>query len=371
MNKLIASVLEAVGRVPTIQLNRIHPICQKQKLFLKLESCNPSGSIKEKNAIYLIEYGEQHGFINSDTTIIEATSGNFGIGLAMVCAYKNYKLILVVDAKTPSDAKKMMQAYGAHLIDVPLSEADAAGSMQKARMQKAEELNQSIKNSWYPCQHTHPANPNAHTLYTAQEIINDFGKAPDTIILGVSTSGQLTGIGKYFRKHHPETKIIGVDVAGSVIFGTPAHPHKMSGVGLSFVPPQFSYEYLDLAYSITDQIGFSVCRELATKEGLLLGGSTGAIVAVGLSYAAQLQTEESVLMINPDRGDRYLNTIFNDEWLLSNNIELLKDTHLINEINNLNPVYTKKSQNKGHSYAANPISKNDYTLERVYSSFDQ
>ncbi|MBX9839874.1 cysteine synthase family protein [Silvanigrella sp.] len=348
MKKLYQNVMHAVGNVPTVRLNNMNEICKFHKLYLKLESCNPGGSIKEKNAVYLIEQAEKKGLLSKDGIIVESSSGNFGIGLAIVGAAKNYKVFIVVDAKTPSATRRMLEAYGATLIDVPLSEADANGSMQVARMKKAEEIANSTLGAWYPCQHKNSENPSAHSIYTAQEISNDFEGAPDAIVIGLSTSGQLTGIGSFFKKFYPNTKIIGVDVAGSCILGTPPHPYKMTGLGLSFIPPQFNENLIDIAYSVSDNLAFSVCHTLAKKEGLLLGGSTGAIVAAGISYALETKKEQTILMINPDRGDRYLDTIYNNEWIEKQNIKLKSNEILHTEIENLKPVenfyYRKQSK---------------------------
>ncbi len=371
MTILKRSVLDAIGHVPTICLNQISTLCHTQELYLKLESCNPGGSIKEKNAVFLIELAEDNKLLKPGGTIIESSSGNFGISIAMVAAQKGYKSLIVVDAKTSDSSKLMMQAYGAQLVEVPLSAIDENGSMQKARIEKAKELERQISNSWYPLQHFNPDNPTAHIKYTASEIIKDFNGPPDVIVLGVSTSGQLTGIGSFFKKHYPKTKIIAVDVAGSVVFGGRAHPYKMVGVGLSFVPPQFNVNLIDKAYYVNDVLAFSVCRELALKEGLLLGGSTGAIVAAGLSYAQTLNKKQKILMINPDRGDRYLFTIYNDTWLKEQNLTLLKGAELYKAMHSLTPVSQQILHQKGSTNEVDHHSKNDHTVEGIHSSFHQ
>ncbi|MGI0115767.1 cysteine synthase family protein [Zooshikella sp. RANM57] len=340
-NSFIAkSVDHAIGHVPFVQLNRIHPLCKKHRVFMKLESCNPSGSIKDKNAAYLINQAEKEGLLKPGGTIIESSSGNFGLALASIGAAKGYHVIIVIDAKTPPPVLKMLSAYGAQLVEVPLNQADAAGSMQKARMAKAKELSQQMSNSFYPCQHLNPNNPTAHQVYTAQEISAAFNPMPDAIVLGVSTAGQLAGIARHFRQHSPHTDIICVDVAGSGVLGMPRHPYKMTGLGLSFVPPEFSYDFLDYGYNVTDQIAFSMCHYLARMEGLLLGASTGAIVSAGLAYLQQQSHDVSMVLINPDRGDRYLDTVFNPQWLQKNNLPLLEQ-HALNAAiqQQLHPIY--------------------------------
>ena len=343
---LFPDVTKALGIVPIVRLNRIDPQCNLHDLYLKLESCNPGGSIKEKNAAFLIQYAEQHGILKPGGVIIESSSGNFGIGLAMIGATKGYRVMIVIDAKTPPIMRKMLLAYGAELVEVPLSAADAQGSMQVARMQKAQSLADRIPNSWYVCQHKNPINSEAHWLFTAREIEAAFSEmptgAPDAIVVGISTAGQISGISKFFRSHYPNTRIIGVDVAGSTIFGTPRHAYKMTGLGLSFIPPNFTPDLIDTAYSITDRLAFSVCHALASQEGLLLGASTGAIVAAALADArsqSQLNSRpQTMLLLNPDRGDRYMETVYDPQWLAEQEISILKGTDLMQSIDALQPV---------------------------------
>ena len=337
--RLADDVTEAVGIVPTVRLRRISEQCARHDMYLKMEACNPGGSIKEKNAVYLIRDAEARGLLGAGGTIVESSSGNFGIGLAMVGASRGYRVMIVVDAKTSPPMRRILKAYGAELIDVPLTEADANGSMQVARMRKAAALAESIEGAWYPCQHKNPLNPMAHYEFTSREIIADFGgSAPDVLVIGVSTAGQLGGISRYFREHFPSTSIVGVDVAGSVIFNTPAHSYKMTGLGLSFVPPNYNPQQIDEAYIVGDELSFSVCRSLARLEGLLLGASTGAIVTAGISVARRRQGRSRILMVNPDRGDRYLETVFNDEWLEKQGMRLLNDVEISERIEALAPV---------------------------------
>jgi cysteine synthase len=329
----------AVGNVPIVRLNRVSELCQQHDLYFKLESCNPGGSIKEKNAICLVNQAEADGLLRSGGTIIESSSGNFGIALAMIGAARGYQVKIVIDAKTSLTMKQILTAHGAELIEVSLSTADSHGSMQVARMGKAKELANTIAGAWYPCQHLNPDNPDAHEIYTAKEIESAFNGAPDAIVIGVSTAGQLAGIGRYFKQHYPNTKIIGVDVAGSAVFGTPRFAYKMTGLGLSFTPPNFHPNLLDYAYTISDAIAFSFCHQIAKLEGLLLGASTGAILAGGLAYAStNSDLHLSILMLNPDRGDRYLETIYNQNWLQANQIKLYSQPQLEEAIHSIEPI---------------------------------
>lgn len=325
---LCQDVTKAVGQVPFVRLNRVSPVCEAMHIYAKLESCNPGGSIKEKNAVYLIDEAERSGSLRPGGTIVESSSGNFGIGLAMVGAAKGYRVVVVIDAKTAPPFRRMLKAYGAELVDVPLQFADETGSMQKARMKRAQEIAKEIPGAWYPCQHLNPDNPTAHSVFTGREIADAFGENLDAVVIGVSTAGQIMGIARYLKPRFPRIKIIGVDVEGSVIMGTPGKPYKMTGVGLSFVPPNLNFELLDRAYVVPEHIGYSLCHALARKEGLLLGASTGAIVAGALAAARGMPTGSRILVVSPDRGDRYLETVYDDDWLAKNKFEILNGTEL-------------------------------------------
>ncbi len=339
---LFPDITQALGIVPIVRLNHIDPICQSHNLYLKLESCNPGGSIKEKNAAYLIQNAEERGILRPGGTIIESSSGNFGIGLAMIGAAKGYRVTIIIDAKTSITVRRMLTAYGAKLVEVPLSAADRQGSMQVARMEKAQALADETPNSWYVCQHRKPDNPEAHALHTAREIESAFGGAPDAIVVGISTAGQIGGIAKFFRSHYPKTRIIAVDVAGSAILGTPRHAYKMTGLGLSFMPPNLSMDMIDAAYSVSDRLAFSVCHALGKREGLLLGASTGAIVAGAIADAQERTRSglkaQTMLLLNPDRGDRYMETVYNPQWLMEQGIDLLEGVGLTNALRSLQSV---------------------------------
>lgn len=336
--ELAHCITSAIGITPIVRLNRISPICKTRNCFLKLESCNPGGSIKEKNAVYLVNQAEANGYLKPGGTIIESSSGNFGVGLAIVGATRGYRVIIVIDAKTTPFFRRLLTAYGAEMVEVSLSEVDTAGSMQKARMKKAQLLSKEIPGSWYPCQHLNPQNPGAHYQYTAREIEAVFKSSLDAIVIGVSTAGQIMGIAKHFHEKSPKTKIIGVDVYGSIIFYPEARPYKMTGVGLSFKPPILNYQLVHSAYVIKESLAYSVCHELAQKEGMLLGASTGAIVAAGIHVAKTLGVGANVLMINPDRGDRYLETIYDPIWLKNNGFVRMSHLEIIEAIDVLEPI---------------------------------
>ena len=322
---------------PIVKLSRTHELFQFHQGFIKLESCNPTGSIKDKNAAYLINLAEKRGELPPGGTIVESSSGNFGIALAAVGAARGYRVVIVVDAKTSPTMKRMLKAYGAQLEEVPLSCSDANGSMQKARMAHAKSLAQRTPGAYYPCQHLNPDNPGAH-YETGAEILAGLGHPPDAVVVGVSTCGQLAGIAKYLRLKAPATKIIAVDVVGSVVLGTPGGSYKMTGLGLSFVPPNFRKEWLDVGYTISDRLAFSMCHLMARRDGLLLGGATGAIVAAALAYLSTCCGKQRVLMLNPDGGDRYLETIYNPVWLKEQGLNLWGYSQVQDAIRGVEPV---------------------------------
>jgi len=336
---LFDDVTRAVGHTPIVRLNNLNSVCKKANCWLKLESCNPGGSIKEKNAAYLIDLAEANGDLKPGGTIIESSSGNFGVALAVVGAVRGYKVIIVVDYKTTNFFRQLLKSYGAELVELDASAKNQAGSMQLARMQKAKELSESIHGSFYPCQHLNPNNLIAHSLYTGNEIDRVFGDSLDAIIVGVSTAGQISGIASAMAKKSPKTQIVAVDVQGSASFGSKPKPYKMTGLGLSFQPPNFKKELISAAFEVSETLSYSVCSVLAKKEGMLLGASTGAIVAAGLNVAKRLGPDSTVLMINPDRGDRYLETVYSPVWRTINNFPQLSDSEIDQQIENLEPVF--------------------------------
>ncbi|MBL7665792.1 MAG: cysteine synthase family protein [Bacteriovoracaceae bacterium] len=332
------NVSEALGHVPFVRLNRTHYHCQRHDIFMKLECANPGGSLKEKNAAYMISKAEEMGLLKPGGTIIESSSGNLGIGLAMIGNSRGYQVKIVIDAKTSESIKLLLQAYGAELIEIDQKYCDANGSMQIARMQKAQQLAEEIPNAWYVCQHLNPMTPYAHYYTTAPEIHRAFPGGVDAIVVGVSTGGQIAGISKYFREHFPQTKLIGVDVKGSAIFKTPRHSYKMTGLGLSFTPPAFQESLVDEAYVVADELAFSYCHIMARQEGLLLGSSTGALLAAGLAYLSKAGSPKKIVIVAPDSGGRYLDTIYNQAWLKKENISLMDEHLCAQDIAELTPV---------------------------------
>ena len=323
---LCNEVGEAVGEVPIVRLHRVTSVCKRVDCYVKLESCQPGGSIKEKNAVFLVGEAERSGELGPGGTIIESSSGNFGVALAMIGAARNYRVVIVVDAKTTPTFRRLLKAYGAELVEV--SDTDGTGSMQRARIAKATEIAQQTAGGWYPCQHYNPKNPDAHALLTAREIERAFEGRLDALVVGISTGGQLSGLARYLKPRYPDLVLVGVDVQGSVIFDPDPAPYKMTGIGLSFRPPNLDYNALHSAYVVPENLAYSMCHALAQHEGLLLGSSSGAIVSAGLHFAQSLAAGSRICMINPDHGNRYLETIYDEQWLLDNEFTLIPAEHV-------------------------------------------
>lgn len=333
--RLCADWTEAVGAVPLVRLNHLTSAFVNRHAYLKLESSNPGGSVKEKNAVWLVREAERLGHLRPGGTIIESSSGNFGLALAMLGALRGYRVLLVVDAKTTPPFRRMLAAHGAELFEVSPECADASGSMQKARIEKARALAASIPGAWYPCQHHNPDNPRAHSEYTAQEILAAFPRGLEALLVGVSTGGQLSGLARVLHPRMPGLKIVAVDVQGSTILGGPGAPYKMTGIGLSFRPPNLDYQAIDRGYVIPEALAYSACHALARREGLLMGASTGAIVAAGMHLAQRLPPGSRLCLMGPDRGDRYLETVYDEPWLTRNGFTLTAPDRLEAEVNRL------------------------------------
>ena len=268
--------------------------------MIKLEKQNPGGSFKDRIALALIEKAEQDGTINKDTLIIEPTSGNTGVGLAMVCAVKGYKLVLVMPESMSVERRKLMSSYGASFVLTPKEEG-TSGAIKKA-MQMAEET----ENSWIPQQFENPANPEIHAKTTAQEILNDFPNGIDYLITGVGTGGHITGVTEILKQKFPNMKSFAVEPTDSpVISGGKPGPHPLQGIGAGFVPKNLHTDLLDGIIQVEKQEAFTFAQRSAAEEGILAGISTGASLAAVNKKLAEIPEGSVVLTFNYDTGERY------------------------------------------------------------------
>lgn len=296
------NILELVGKTPLVKLQKMNPTdCE---IVLKLEFFNPSGSVKDRAAFYMLKEANKAGKINPDTVIIEPTSGNTGIGLAMCCAVMGLKLIITMPESMSIERRKIIQAYGAKLILTP-KELGMKGSVDKAL-----ELALEYPNSFIPSQFTNPANVLAHKETTAKEIYEDTDGKVDIVVAGIGTAGTTMGVSEGLRLLVPHLKIYGVEPAESpLITEGHAHPHKIQGIGANFIPELFIKNKIDSVINITEQEAILTARELAQKEGILVGISSGAILKAALDLAKSPENKGKLIVaIMCDFGERYLTT---------------------------------------------------------------
>ena len=299
--KLMNNILEAVGNTPMVRLNRMTPE-GSATVYAKLESFNPMWSVKDRIAKEMVEVAERKGLVKDGTTIIEPTSGNTGIGLAMVCAVKGYRLILTMPETMSVERRKTMAAFGAQLVLTPGSEG-MAGAIKKAG-----ELKASTPNSYMPQQFKNPANPSAHRKTTAREILKAVGQI-DAFVAGVGTGGTITGVGKVIKKKHPNVKIYAVEPADSpVLSGGSPGAHKIMGIGAGFVPDILDTKVYDAVIKVEARDATDACRMLARLEGIFAGISSGAAAWAAIKVAKELGPGKVVVTVLPDLGERYLST---------------------------------------------------------------
>jgi cysteine synthase len=292
------NILENIGNTPHIRLNRLYS--SDYEVFMKLEKANPGASIKDRIALAMIEDAEKKGILNKNSVIIEPTSGNTGIGLAMVCAVKGYKLVLVMPESMSIERRKIMTTYGASIELTPREKG------MKGAIEKATEMVNSMENAWMPQQFSNPANVEIHRTTTALEILNDFPDGLHAIITGVGTGGHITGVAEILKPKFPNLKIFAVEPAASpVISGGSPSPHPIQGIGAGFIPDNLHREVLDGVITVTKEEAFDFTQRLAREEGILAGISTGASLAAVSQKLAELPKGAKILTFNYDTGERY------------------------------------------------------------------
>ena len=301
MSNIKDNLLQLIGKTPLVRLSNIYKDEYGTEIIAKVEYINPGGSVKDRAAYAMIEAAETSGKLKKDGTIIEPTSGNTGIGMAWIAALKGYKVILTMPETMSIERRKLLKAFGSELVLTPGSEG------MKGAIAKAEELNSQIKGSVILQQFKNPANPDIHYMTTANEIIEDAGKF-DVFISCVGTGGSITGIGKRLKEKSPEIEIIAVEPKGSpVLSGGVAGPHKIQGIGAGFIPEIIETSYIDKIIQINDNDAFKMMRDLARKEGLLVGISSGAAVSAAVKLASNDSYKgKRIIVLLPDTGERYL-----------------------------------------------------------------
>ncbi|MBR2040358.1 MAG: cysteine synthase A [Clostridia bacterium] len=299
------SVLELVGNTPLLRLNNIEKeLGLKAKLLAKLEFLNPAGSVKDRVGLALIEEAEKKGLLNKNSVIIEPTSGNTGIGLAMVAAVKGYKAIIVMPETMSEERKKLMIAHGAELVLT-----DGKKGMSGA-IEKAEELAKEIPNSFIPDQFSNPDNALAHFKTTGPEILKDTNGEVDIFVAGIGTGGTITGTGKFLKENIKSIKIVGAEPLSSPVLtkGT-SGAHKIQGIGAGFVPKVLDREILDEVIAVSDEDAISTARDFGKLEGFLIGISGGAALYSAIKLAKRKENEgKTIVLVLPDNGSRYLSS---------------------------------------------------------------
>lgn len=293
------NILATIGNTPHVRINKLFG--NKHEVWVKLEKNNPGNSIKDRIALSMIEDAEQKGLLNKDSVIIEPTSGNTGIGLALVAAVKGYKIILVMPESMSIERRRLMALYGAEFVLTPREKG------MKGAIEKATELTQSTPNAWMPQQFDNPANTEIHRKTTAQEILADFPEGLDYIITGVGTGGHITGVAEILKEKFPSLKVFAVEPELSpVLSGGAPSPHPLQGIGAGFVPSILNTSILDGIIQVGKEEAFSFAQRAAKEEGILLGASSGASLAAVAKKLPEIPAGSKVLTFNYDTGERYL-----------------------------------------------------------------
>ena len=316
---ILTNILEKIGLTPIIQLNKIAPNLNCN-LYGKCEFLNPGGSVKDRIGYNMVIEAEKEGRIKPGDTLIEPTSGNTGIGLALAAAVKGYRMIITMPEKMSKEKEVVLKALGAEIVRTP---TEAAWNDPESHIEIAKKMNQEISNSHILDQYSNPNNPNAHYKFTAQEIINDFPKGLDMIVIGVGTGGTITGIASKLKKEYKNIQVIGVDPYGSILGGgNEIYPYKVEGIGYDFFPEVLNNKLIDQYIKVNDEDSFNTAKNLIKKEGLLVGGSSGTAMFAALQAAQQLDKNQNCLVILPDSIRNYLSKFVDDDWMKKNNFKV-------------------------------------------------
>ena len=311
------SLLDYVGDTPLVRLRRLAEGLPVQ-VWAKVESANPGGSVKDRVGIAMIDEAERAGWLGPGGTIIEATAGNTGVGLAMAAAVKGYRCIFVLPDKMSDEKVRLLKAYGAEIVITPTAVApDSPESYNGV----ADRLAREIPGAWRPNQFANLANPEVHYRTTGPEIWKQTGGRITAFVTGVGTGGTISGVGRYLKEQNPAIRVIGADPEGSVLSGDAPRPWKVEGIGEDFVPKTLNGQMVDEWVRVGDGESFHTARALARREGILAGGSSGTAVAAALRYARRLGPDDLIVALCPDTGRNYLSKFFDDRWLAEQHLD--------------------------------------------------
>ncbi len=312
MNRRYDNVLGAVGDTPLIRLHRVVGNLTVP-VYAKIEFVNPGGSVKDRIAIAMVEAAEKEGLLKPGGTIVEATSGNTGVGLAMVAAVKGYRCIFVMPDKMSAEKIRLLKAYGAEVVMTP---ASAESKSSEGYSGVAARLVNDIPNAWQPNQFANLNNPEYHYHVTGPEIWKQTEGKITAFAAGIGTGGTISGVGRYLKEQNPEVMVVAADPEGSILSGGQPKPWDVEGIGEDYVPKTLNSQVVDEWIRVSDAESFTVARNMARLEGLLVGGSCGTAVAAGLRFAQRLGPDDMVVVLCPDTGRNYLSKMFSDEWMI-------------------------------------------------------
>lgn len=324
MKQMFEDVIEAIGWTPIVKLNRSIPKSE-HTFWAKLEYTNPGGSVKDRIGAAMITAAEQRGELKPGGTIVEATSGNTGLGLAMVAAVKGYKCVFVMPDKVSEEKRAILRAYGAEVVITP---SNVEPQDPRSFLSVSRQILEKTPNSFYANQYHNNDNPKRHYETTGPEIWEQTGGKFDVFVGGAGTGGTVSGVGRYLKEKNPNVKILLADPVGSILSDLfyhgrmlkPAEGYKVEGVGEDMLPLNVHLDYMDDVVQISDKESFRVTKDLISKDGICAGPSSGMALAAAIEYSKKLKKPSQILVLFPDNGRAYLSKAFNDQWLKENNL---------------------------------------------------
>ena len=320
--KYAQDILDLVGNTPLVKLNRLAD-SSMATVLAKLENLNPGGSVKDRMAVNMVRRAEEAGLIGPGTTLVESTSGNTGLGLAMTAAVRGYRCVFTMPDKMSIEKIRLLRAFGAEVIVTPTA---VPHESPESYTEVAKRVVRETPNSILANQYYNPKNPEAHYKMTGPELWEQTGGQIDHFVCGIGTGGTISGVGRFLKEQNPKIKVIGIDPKGSVLreyfytkkFSPVFKTYKVEGIGQDYVPGVLQFQFIDDVIEATDKESFLMARRLTREEGIFVGGSAGTAMAGALKYAEHLKENEVVVVLLPDTGERYLSKIYNDDWMKEN-----------------------------------------------------